>query len=331
LFYICLSLNEKDIFKNRKEKKDKMIVNKNLPVVVKKALDDGLQRFKAYAKQIWLRVAFFSLIILVLTQKEFSFQFTIGNTGEQTASILDATIPLEERKEANSPVPIPKTVSASTLPTDKKWWETIKEESKDIRSNMNLANSATAVSEALTPEQQKAAAQYSNLGFVLSPNYAKKHKVDPAIVAAKNKTCTDYIAKYSITAKEEADLYNIPASITLAQGLLESNAGKSSLSSKENNHFGIKCRKKCIGCRCANYTDDSRYDMFRIFDSAWESFREHSKLLSSKRYKHLSKLKLTDYKNWAHGLKAAGYATDKRYASKLIMLIEKLELDRFDR
>jgi flagellum-specific peptidoglycan hydrolase FlgJ len=195
---------------------------------------------------------------------------------------------------------------------------------------MNLANSATAVSNALTAEQQKQALKYSNLGFVLNPKFAKKHKIDPKIVAFKNKKVSDYIDRYSKTAQEEAKLYKIPASITLAQGLLESNAGDSRLSKNENNHFGIKCRKKCIGCRCANYTDDSKYDMFRIFDSAWMSFREHSKLLSGKRYRHLKELKPTDYKNWAHGLKAAGYATDKRYGYKLVEIIEKLELYKYD-
>lgn len=307
-----------------------MIVNKNLPVVVKQAVDDSLQRIKNLAKQLWLRVAFFALVILVLTQKEFSFQFTIGNGGtEQTASIAETLEPSQNPKSTTTPYAT--TVASNKTSKDKKWWESIREESKDIRSQMNLANAATAVGGALTEAQKKKAAQYSNLGFVLSPNYAKKHKVDPQIVAAKNKLCFDYIEKYSVTAKEEATLFNIPASITLAQALLESNVGKSSLAAKENNHFGIKCRKKCIGCRCANYTDDSRYDMFRIFDSAWESFREHSKLLTNTRYKHLSKLKRTDYKNWANGLQAAGYATDKKYASKLIAIIEALKLDRFDK
>ena len=255
----------------------------------------------------------------------------IGNGAtESSASILDVTTPRETPPSMNN-APYSTTVALEEGKDKKKWWKQIQEESKDIRSTMNLANAATAVGEALSPEQQKQAAKYSNLGFVLSPNFAAKHNVDPAIVAAKNKICTDYIAQYSTTAQEEAELFNIPASITLAQGLLESNAGKSSLAAKENNHFGIKCRKKCIGCRCANYTDDSRYDMFRIFDSAWESFREHSKLLSGRRYKHLSKLERTDYKNWAHGLQAAGYATDKKYASKLIKIVEALKLDRFDK
>lgn len=299
-----------------------MIVDKNLPVVVKRAFDDTWQQIQRLTQRWSVRLAFLVMVALLLSQKKFSIHFTIGDTDQQTASVVESLPP-----KAVPAVQI--TAKASVVDSDK-WWDKVRAEQKDIRQTMNLANAATAVGEALTPEQQKQAARYSNLGFVLNPALAKKLGVDPAVVAAKNKLCYDYIARYSKTAQEEAELFQIPAAITLAQGLLESNVGKSSLALKENNHFGIKCRKKCIGCRCANYTDDSRYDMFRIFESPWESFREHSKLLTSQRYKHLSKLPITDYVNWAHGLQAAGYATDKRYAKKLIAIIQALDLDRFD-
>lgn len=321
----CFTFVYRQTLQTPEKVENMMIVNKNVPVVVKRAMDNSVQQFKRFIQQIWVRVAFFALVILLLTQKEFSIQFTIGNPNQQTASIVE-TIPTPPNKAYAT------TVAHKSKPTSKKkWWESVRDEKTDIRQQLNLANAATAVGAALTPAQQKKAMQYSNLGFVLNPGYAEKHKVDPAIVAMKNKLCLDYIAQYSKTAQEEANLFNIPASITLAQGLLESNVGASSLASKENNHFGIKCRKKCIGCRCANYTDDSKYDMFRIFDSAWESFREHSKLLGNKRYKHLASLPRTDYVNWANGLQAAGYATDKKYGSKLIAIIKALDLDRFDR
>jgi flagellum-specific peptidoglycan hydrolase FlgJ len=197
--------------------------------------------------------------------------------------------------------------------------------------NLNLANEATAVGAALSVEEQKQAARLSNLSVVFnSAEFFEKSNISKSVVAAKQNACESYIDKFSKTAQEEAKIYNIPASITLAQGLLESNAGDSKLAKKENNHFGIKCRAKCQGCRCANYTDDDQFDMFRIFDSAWESYREHSKLLSSGRYKSLTKLDRKDYENWAIGLKSAGYATDKKYAEKLIAIIEYFKLDRFD-
>jgi flagellum-specific peptidoglycan hydrolase FlgJ len=309
-----------------------MIIDKNLPVVVKRAVNDSMDQFKVLIKKVWFRIAFFLMLVILVTQKEFSIQFTIGGNGEDIPEQQAALLPTSSSPRAIATSHVDQKASlVSSADSQKKWWNVIRERSSDIRSKMNLANSATAVGAALTPEQQKQAARYSNLGFVMSPNFAKKHNVPAAIVAMKMKIVHDYIDTYAKTAKEEAELFGIPVSITLAQGLLESNAGKSSLAAKENNHFGIKCRKKCIGCRCANYTDDSRYDMFRIFGSAWESFREHSKLLSGRRYKHLTNLPRTDYKNWANGLQAAGYATDKKYGKKLIKLIEALDLDRFDK
>lgn len=141
-----------------------------------------------------------------------------------------------------------------------------------------------------------------------------------------------YIERFKATAISEMKKYKIPASITLAQGIIESRSGKSDLAKIDNNHFGIKCRKKCLGCRCVNYPDDSPYDMFRIFPSAWYSYREHSKLLvGSPRYRELFRLKITDYKGWAHGLQKAGYATSKKYAVSLIRIIEKYNLQKFDK
>ena len=138
-----------------------------------------------------------------------------------------------------------------------------------------------------------------------------------------------YIKKYLKTAKKEAELFNIPASITLAQGIIESNCGRSSLARKHNNHFGVKWhrgRKE----KFAVYRDDTPTDRFVVYRSAWWSYRDHSKLLTSKRYRHLTKLKRTDYKRWARGLKKCGYATAPKYAEILISVIEKYELWRYD-
>jgi hypothetical protein len=172
---------------------------------------------------------------------------------------------------------------------------------------------------------------FSNLTFVLSPDYAERHRVRPDIARQKVAVCQDYARQYAPIARDEMRQYGVPASIKLAQALLESNAGESRLAKESNNHFGIKCRSKCRGCTCRNYTDDDIYDMFRVFENASESFREHSILLNSARYKHLLELSPDDYKGWARGLKKAGYATDKRYAEKLIQIIEFLELHQYDR
>ncbi len=140
-----------------------------------------------------------------------------------------------------------------------------------------------------------------------------------------------YIAQYKDMAIEQMQRYGIPASITLAQGLLESGAGRSELATKANNHFGIKCGGDWRG-KYMLKDDDARNEKFRVYRSAAESYEDHSRFLSGReRYASLFKLSITDYKGWAHGLKRAGYATNPRYAHNLIDIIERYNLDRYDR
>jgi len=136
-----------------------------------------------------------------------------------------------------------------------------------------------------------------------------------------------YINRFLKTAKQEAKLYNIPVSITLAQGIIESNAGRSSLAVKHNNHFGVKYRGRG---KYAVYADDTPRDKFQVYKSAWWSYRDHSKLLCMERYSHLRKLPRTEYKKWAYGLKKAGYATAPHYAQLLIKIIETYKLYQYD-
>lgn len=181
------------------------------------------------------------------------------------------------------------------------------------------------------PSIPQAANTFSNLGFVLNPNYAKKHKVAKRIVKYHNGKCKEYVKKYAKLSQAEMRQYGIPASIKLAQGLLESNAADSRLAKANNNHFGIKCfSKKCKKGHCSNFTDDSHKDFFRKYTSVKASYKAHSEFLQKDRYIHLKELGTTDYQSWAHGLKKAGYATDKRYADKLIRIIEALELYEYD-
>ena len=148
----------------------------------------------------------------------------------------------------------------------------------------------------------------------------------------KQKKQLAYVDLYKLTALAEMETHRIPASITLAQGLLESGTGRSTLARKNNNHFGIKCfSKKCRKGHCSNHSDDHHKDFFRNFESPEESYRAHSQVLLKSRYKPLFSLSITDYKGWSHGLRKAGYATDPRYGDKLVRMIEDLELWRFDR
>lgn len=138
-----------------------------------------------------------------------------------------------------------------------------------------------------------------------------------------------YIDRYHDLAIEEMLKYKIPASITLAQGLLESGAGNSELARKGNNHFGIKCHDWTGGK--TYHDDDERHECFRAYNSVRESYEDHSRFLARKgRYERLFSLKITDYKGWARGLKACGYATSPTYAQKLIGIIELYKLYKYD-
>ncbi len=138
-----------------------------------------------------------------------------------------------------------------------------------------------------------------------------------------------YVYEYAGIAKAEMKEFGIPASITLAQGILESGAGAGDLSQRANNHFGIKCHD-WTGERVF-HDDDRRQECFRKYDHAETSFRDHSLFLSGrKRYASLFKLRKDDYKSWAKGLRKAGYATDVKYPAKLISIIERYQLYKYD-
>ena len=141
---------------------------------------------------------------------------------------------------------------------------------------------------------------------------------------------TRYIQQYAGIAQEEMRRFKIPASITLAQGLLESQLGQGMLAQKSNNHFGIKCKRQWKGKK-VYHDDDAPGECFRAYKDPKESYRDHSLFLAEReRYASLFRLKKTDYKAWAKGLKKAGYATDPAYADKLIGLIERLSLWKYD-
>tara|TARA_B100001175_G_scaffold172351_1_gene146275 strand:+ start:445 stop:1029 length:585 start_codon:yes stop_codon:yes gene_type:complete len=139
-----------------------------------------------------------------------------------------------------------------------------------------------------------------------------------------------YIKKYAPAATKNMRFFKIPASITLAQGILESGYGEGTLAKKANNHFGIKCHKGWKG-KSITHDDDEKGECFRSYKNPLKSYRDHSLFLVDRdRYSNLFSLNRKDYKGWASGLKAAGYATDPKYADKLISLIERFNLIRFD-
>ena len=140
----------------------------------------------------------------------------------------------------------------------------------------------------------------------------------------------EYIMTYKESAMNKMSVYGIPASITLAQGILESGSGNSELARKANNHFGIKCHNDWTG-KTFTMDDDAKDECFRKYKTPDESYRDHSIFLTTRdRYAGLFKLKVTDYKGWAHGLKKAGYATNPKYPQLLIKIIEENMLYEFD-
>ncbi len=257
-----------------------------------------------WIQQHWFELIIGSLFAYLLLAKDVSISFKI-NTPEQIAYLPPAS------KQSGFIMP---TAIKNTSFKVGEWLDSRKKDQKK---------------ESVQTETVPKAQHFSNLTFIMSPTYAQRKNIPDEVVEEKLQNCKNYLKKYGKTALVEQEKYGILASITLAQGLLESNAGDSRLARESNNHFGIKCRRKCKGCTCRNYHDDDIYDMFRVFKNPLESFREHSILLNNSRYRGL-KAYGKDYKKWATGLKKAGYATDRRYAEKLILIIEALQLYKYD-
>ena len=160
-----------------------------------------------------------------------------------------------------------------------------------------------------------------------NPNYRKHSNVRPS--GTTSSTGLAYIERYKDIAIKEMNQYGVPASITLAQALLESGNGNSYLAREANNHFGIKCGSTWRG-KSVSRPDDHARDCFRVYDNPEESFRDHSEFLLKQRYEKLFRLNKDDYKGWAKGLREAGYATNPRYPQLLIDLIERYQLYQYD-
>jgi flagellum-specific peptidoglycan hydrolase FlgJ len=163
-----------------------------------------------------------------------------------------------------------------------------------------------------------------------SPNGAEIQLEATSNVKTYEEEIKLYVASFHEIAKNSMKTHGIPASIILAQGILESGAGKGKLAQSANNHFGIKCHTGWTG-DSVKHDDDAEQECFRKYNKPSESYKDHSLFLTSRsRYATLFKLDKGDYQSWAKGLKAAGYATDVKYPDKLIGLIERFELYKYD-
>jgi flagellum-specific peptidoglycan hydrolase FlgJ len=198
---------------------------------------------------------------------------------------------------------------------------------EDIAFNFKSSNFASENSteeKTHTNKQKKSIATPASLGSVVN-DFAPAAPEELREVQVR-----DYIEHFSQTAVGEMDKFGIPASISMAQAIIESRSGTSTLAVKNNNHFGVKCfSKTCPEGHCNNFTDDHHKDFFRKYPGPWESWREHSQFLMKNSYKRLLKYG-KNYRAWAEGLREIGYATDPTYDKKLISVIERYDLYKLD-
>ena len=287
-----------------------------------------------------MKIVIFIFALFIILKKDISFNFDLRAAGGQVHS-RQSYEPIKASYVPQSPTghlqnqPISQHSQKENIDQTQSLSLPLPSFSVD-KKKLPVEKSKPKVIQKPTPKPKKRkkdnrANHFYNISFILNPDQARKKNIDAKIVKEKNDNCYRYVKRFSDIAVVEMKKYGIPASITLAQGLLESDAGGSRLAKKNNNHFGIKCfSKKCGKGHCSNFTDDTHKDFFRKYKSVWQSYRAHSLFLQGKRYAHLKKLGTKDYKGWAYGLLKAGYATDKRYAEKLIKIIEVMKLDEYD-
>ncbi|MDG1434425.1 MAG: glucosaminidase domain-containing protein [Saprospiraceae bacterium] len=262
-----------------------------------------------WAKRNWLRMLALFLIAYVLVHKDLNLQLNLNGTPPNAYQV--SALP-----HSKSPISTAMNTSFSQAQVE-----------AELTTKQSTSMSKKVKSKSLSKitKDSNPSNTYSNMTYSFGSNESSKSKT------SKRKKQEAYVNRFVEVAQKEMRKYGIPASITLAQGLIETNAGDSRLAKQNNNHFGMKCfSKKCGKGHCANFTDDSHKDFFRKYKSSWESYRAHSQLLMGRRYRHLKKLGNENYRDWARGLKKAGYATDKHYAEKLINIIDELKLYKFD-
>ena len=202
-----------------------------------------------------------------------------------------------------------------------------------VKDTIALQSSETALPAASSNVQVHKNTMDNNVRADLSVKPTVEKSITLHFRTKEEKQDSTYIRRFQRVAIAEMEQFNIPASVAMAQGLLESDAGQSRLATKANNHFGVKCHSRtCAAGHCLNSADDSHKDFFIKYPTAWESWRAHSKLLADKgkRYAELIGDCGNDYQCWAKGLKRKGYATNSTYAERLIRFIKKYQLYRLD-
>lgn len=267
---------------------------------------------KEFLLKHWLNMLLALMLTMLILKKDIHLTVSSGIESDKTESkALAITQPSKTKK------PKQKVVFSSMA-------DIVTEQDDNGDGIIELIPKRALTAVLPTKQKNENAANEFNIVSV----FEKSKKEDPSVFNEKQAKCWDYVTRFVSVARAEKSKFGIPVSITLAQGLLESDAGESSLTRKANNHFGVKTFDKKVSHVVMK--DDTPRDKFKKYNSAWESYRDHSQLLMRDHYKHLQFLSKTDYIGWAKGLKKAGYATDPFYAEKLVKIIESLQLYRFD-
>ncbi len=270
------------------------------------------RQFHHFAKRNAFKLAMIIISIYVLNMKNISFSFNMGELGSavavsETKHLGSEAIPSFQKTATQSGKIKEKAEEPLAMPVD--------DFDREHR-NPSIPSFTNTI---------------SNLGYLLNPLFSSRKKSKTHERDFYNRKCSDYVGRYNHVAQSEMKKFGIPASIILAQALLESNVGENKLARMHNNHFGIKCvSRKCSKGHCTNIEGDSHKDFYRNYESVWSAYRDHSRFLQKDRYLHLKSLGTKDYEAWAKGLMDSGYSDDESYARKLVDIIETLGLYGYD-
>jgi len=285
-----------------------------------------IDKSKEWLRKNWFNLSLLAFAIFILTQKDITMEFTMrNNPGDGIQQSIQPSTS-ESAKVVPAVVPL-STVSQKDLPNSNQQfgWGDLPDLIRNTGSKGNLSSPKS------TMTNEEAVAGYPNIRFLLFPEMSNSTNLSESAINSLNNKCKAYARRFAPVAMAEMGRYGVPASITIAQAILHSNAGDEILATKNNNHFGIRCfSNECPKGHCSHYGSETHKSFYRNFNTAWESFRAHSLLLTSKKYKHLLKVDKNDYQAWAKGLQKAGYSKDAQYAAKLIRIIEAMQLSELD-
>ncbi len=285
-----------------------------------------LKKSKDWLRKNWFSLSLLAFAIFILTQKDITMEFSMR--ANPNAIPVQSTTPRDA--ENGKVVPAAAPLSHAGQPTLPKanqqfGWGSLPDLIRNTVSKGNVAETETTIS------KQESVATHPNVRFLLFPEMSKSANLSESAINSLNNKCKAYARRFAPVAMAEMGRYGVPASITVAQAILHSNAGDGALATTSNNHFGIQCfSKECPKGHCSHHGTEAHKSFYRNFNTAWESFRAHSLLLTEKKYQHLLKLDKNDYQSWANGLQKAGYSKDPQYAAKLIRIIEAMQLAELD-